>query len=328
MSVIPFDLPQLSFTPPQMNPGVPLTPAQQFLRKQPSRGTQLNSESAQGIKNERPNPLGLNLPSIVPDAANANQTSWWRRGYSVGTPTDANRGLGTYGITHDLGPSAVLPTTQPAVATPPVAPPAAAGIPDHTSIVPGSPALAALPPMQTKLAGGEASTYTPTTLAGALVEHNETKRQSTLQQQDNTNALAAYNAGTAATNAGTAATTASSESALRGLQGVDLQNKAEQDQRTADLQKELLDPKVTAARREQIMSAIHGYSPASFEGFPVHDPQSGLITGMKVLDKRTGALNDPDAKAVTTADAQAAVKAGASKVEVNKRLVAAGLPPL
>jgi len=302
MGASPFMLPQINpGTPPPPNPGSGLSanfPAlvdtraatQQFLRKLPSRGSQLNAEYSQGVRNEA-GPLAT--PNIGADV-----------GVYSTTPTDN------------------LPTIAPAPAAPVVSPAApAAKIPVATPLKQPLTALAALPDMPTPLAGGEASTYQPKTLAGALVEQNETKRQSQLQQQDNLNSLAAY-------NAGTAANTAASESALRGVQGVDLQTKAEQDQRTADLQKELLDPNVTAARREQIMSAIHGYSPSSFEGFPVHDPMSGTITGMKVLDKRTGALNDPNAKAVTTADAQAAVKAGASKVEVNKRLVAAGLPPL
>lgn len=43
------------------------------------------------------------------------------------------------------------------------------------------------------LAGNrESSGYQPTTIAGALIKHGETKRQSVLQQKDNENALAAY----------------------------------------------------------------------------------------------------------------------------------------
>lgn len=46
----------------------------------------------------------------------------------------------------------------------------------------------------------DAGAYKPTTLAGALVQNNEAKRQSGLQQQDNTNALAAFNAAGARKN--------------------------------------------------------------------------------------------------------------------------------
>jgi len=179
------------------------------------RGAELNRESVQGLKNEAPATAGLSLPSFIPDN---------RGGYQFATPQDQNKNLGTYSITkgwNDMSPAAPPlenPVTAPAAPAPVV--PAAAPVSSKGLVASPTTPVA---PTPTTLAGGQSS-YTPTTLAGALVENRETQRQSKLQQTDNTNALAAYDAYSMAnTRAGQVANQANAptiagEYHLRGMQ--------------------------------------------------------------------------------------------------------------
>lgn len=251
------------------------------------RYERLNLESIQGLKNEAG-------PFAAPNIG---------------------KGLGVYSM---LPLPEYTPPAPIAPVTPPV--PAKKELLPSLNVIP-APTKPPSAPVPVKLASEELSGYMPTTFAGALIQHGETKRQSKLQQTDNENALAAYDA----------AGKGEASVALRGLQdwqGQEIQSKVAQQKQIAELQTELLNPATTTERRQYISQALHGPGTPPFEPFPTFNDATGLRTGTSVLNRITGALTEPGRAKVTAEDALAAVKAGASKVEVNKRLVAAGLAPI
>ena len=215
-------------------------------------------------------------------------------------------------------PTRELPTILPPVAAPqapkpapaattaitpmqPVAPATPVSQALATQQLPGMPELAA-PPTPTKLAGAqEGSGYQPTTLAGALIQHGEARRQSALEQKDIENAMTAYEsfgkAETAQTQAEIQAQSQASSAALQGLQGLKIQGELGRQEQENALQKELLSPTTSAARKQQIQAALHGTGGLEFEPVPVYDPTTGYRTGTDVMSKRTGAISGQGAQA-------------------------------
>lgn len=153
-----------------------------------------------------------------------------------------------------------------------------------------------------RLAGARESTgYQPTTLAGALVQNQETKRQSGLQTQDIQNALTAYD-------------TAGRQQAA---QGAAAEQRLNRESAASTARAKLAEDK----RQFDATQAL-----PKFEYRTKYDPATGLAVGTEVFN--AGQPVAQPAAGVTVGGAKAAVKAGAPKAEVNKRLVAADLAPL
>lgn len=162
----------------------------------------------------------------------------------------------------------------------------------------GSAATSFLP----RLAGPQESTgYQPTTFAGALVKNQETKRQSNLQGQDIQNALTAFDTAGRQQAAGVAVA-----EQRAGREAVSNASAA----------------KLTEDKRQ--FDALQGLP--KFEYRTKYDPATGLPTGTEVFNG--GQPVQQPAGGVTVEQGKAAIKAGAPKAEVNKRLVAAGLAPI
>lgn len=156
-----------------------------------------------------------------------------------------------------------------------------------------SPVVSGLP----RLAGPREDTgYQPTTLAGALVKNQENKRQSVLQGQDIQTALQAYDA------AGRGASAAAELGERRiGREGVAATAAAK------------------LAENKRQFDSLQGLPKLEYRT----KYEAGLPVGTEVFDR--GQLVPQPTTGVTVEAGKEAIKAGAPKAEVNKRLVAAGL---
>lgn len=106
-------------------------------------GAQLNQESIQGQINERPVNAGKDaVPGFIPDD---------RGGYQLGVKTDANSGLGTYGISRSPAPVAAGGQNNE---------PAAKPIPANNPTATGEPAPVTAPAGNTMQVSGNGHTFT------------------------------------------------------------------------------------------------------------------------------------------------------------------------
>jgi hypothetical protein len=112
---------------------------------------------------------------------------------------------------------------------------------------------------------------------------------------------------------------------LYGAQQGEYEQKVAMQKRMDSIDAELMTPGITAARTKELQAAKS--RTRNSLGYDLKfDPETNQLVR---LDKTTGETGPAMPKAAPTREgALAAVKAGAPKDEVNKRLVAAGLPPI